>query len=397
MLQRVLMIGMAIGAIVPHMSTAISSKGIRCPSKHQGYIPDTSASIQTSASHFGSSNGSVPIQILYRLGEVAFYRHLLQSGEANWDIQRLVKDLQGALLNCATYGQEGRFQIHEAIFGTRQRTFLHYYDGGLRIYAHSQGKIRSVARRLARYLISYPKAKPEFGTYHLLRMGGCGIETHPVRMKPSFQKDATALKLQYGSGFNEWHGRFHSGLLDRDHGLTIFDGPPGTGKTSYLRHLMVQLRETHRFYFVPPSSVGIVSSPGFVDFWNSEREEAGDKRFVMVLEDAEQALMSRGGDNRNEVSSILNITDGLLADFLQIQLICTINCDTNDIDSALLRPGRLFAQRTFRRLPYREAHLLASSLGNELPLMRDYSLAEIFAVDPITEEERIIPKIGFAA
>ena len=49
--------------------------------------------------------------------------------------------------------------------------------------------------------------------------------------------------------------------------------------------------------------------------------------------------MTRGSDNREQVSAILNLSDGMLADFLRLQIICTINCTAADIDSALMRPG----------------------------------------------------------
>jgi len=391
------MFQMVLIAIISDMNTSSASIFVPSHTKHQASPSERPTSIHQNSQMFASYSDDVPIQVLERNGNQILHRHYLPRDEARWDIHRLARTLKGALLCCETYGDAENMRISKAVFGTVQRSFIHFVDGEIRLYAPSLARIRSMAKRLARYLIKDVKAKPEFGTYHLLRMSGNGIETFPVRMKPSFQLDSASLELHYGEEFGDWHGRFHAGLLSKDHGLTIFDGPPGTGKTSYLRHLMVQMRETHRFYFVPPSSVGIVSDPGFVDFWNREREEAQGQRFVMVLEDAEQALMSRGGDNRNEVSSILNITDGLLADFLQIQLICTINCGTEDIDSALLRPGRLFAQRTFGRLPYREAHLLAALLGKELPLMGDYSLAEIFAVDPIAAGPMMVPKIGFAA
>ena len=38
------------------------------------------------------------------------------------------------------------------------------------------------------------------------------------------------------------------------------------------------------------------------------------------------ALMTRGSDNRDQVSAILNLSDGMLADYLRLQIICTINC-----------------------------------------------------------------------
>jgi len=119
---------------------------------------------------------------------------------------------------------------------------------------------------------------------------------------------------------------------------------------------------------------------------------------VMVLEDAESAVAPRAVDNRSEVSAILNVTDGLLADFLQLHIIATINCGTADIDQALLRQGRLLAQRTFGRLSHGDGHRLAASLGKELPLQSDYSLAEIFGAEPIRDTDHSKGcRIGFAA
>ena len=72
--------------------------------------------------------------------------------------------------------------------------------------------------------------------------------------------------------------------------------------------------------------------------------------------------------NRNKVSTLLNLSDGMLADFLRLQIVCTINCTVGEIDQALLRPGRLISHRVFDRMDYPGASLLAKSLGKSLPV-----------------------------
>jgi hypothetical protein len=86
----------------------------------------------------------------------------------------------------------------------------------------------------------------------------------------------------------------------------------------------------------------------------------------------------------------------LLSDFLNLQVICTINCMSSELDQALLRPGRLLAHKVFARLPREEALRIAEKLGKPLPLRSDYSLAEIFneAVEQPERDEKIV---GFAA
>ena len=202
-------------------------------------------------------------------------------------------------------------------------------------------------------------------------------------------------ELHYGSGSLGWHQDFTAKVRTSSHGLSIFEGAPGTGKSSYLRHLMGVLKNSHRFYFIPTATMDVLSDPELTGFWANQRRNYTDRQFVVILEDSDAALMTRGSDNRDKVSAILNLSDGMLADFLRLQIICTINCRADDIDQALLRPGRLLSHRVFGRLEYAQACHLAASLGRKLSVVRDYSLAEVFAGNESDEIKR--PRIGFAA
>ena len=102
-----------------------------------------------------------------------------------------------------------------------------------------------------------------------------------------------------------------------------------------------------------------------------------------------------GVENREQFSAILNLSGGILADFLRLQIICTIDFRDDDIDQTLLRPGRLPRHRAFHRLDYPQVYHLAESLGGKLPIVRDYSLAEVFAGN--ASKEINPPQIAFAA
>jgi ATPase family associated with various cellular activities (AAA) len=54
----------------------------------------------------------------------------------------------------------------------------------------------------------------------------------------------------------------------------VLFGPPGCGKTSYLRGLMSRLIRRFDFYYLPVSPFDVLSNPTFVNFW-IERADGG--------------------------------------------------------------------------------------------------------------------------
>ena len=318
----------------------------------------------------------------------------------SWDLDRMVSEHGKILLRSIRRlpPREAKATLKEwddLTFQFGPRSFL--YADANRIVGFAATALEAESL-VSQFSEKYHQPKPPAsagGVFHLIQHDGDNIRTKEIALSPDTVLQPEAINLRYGSGSREWHQSYVEKLHARTNGLTIFEGKPGTGKTFYLRHLMGELKESHRFYFIPTSTMGILSRPDFIGFWTDQRREYSDKRFVVILEDSDAALMTRGTDNREQVSSLLNLSDGMLGDFLRLQIICTINCSAADIDSALLRPGRLVCHRVFGRLDYAHAARLAESLGKKLPSARDYSLAEVFAGHDADEIYR--PRIGFAA
>jgi hypothetical protein len=247
----------------------------------------------------------------------------------------------------------------------------------LQLWAESPERAEEELERLKLSYLLPEKPRPDVGEFFLVTCGDGNIRAHRVEIQPLIYDDQDLL-LHYGEQFCRWNAEFLTKLNTRRFGLTLLQGAPGTGKTSYLRYLLRVLRGTHRFYYLPITVYPVLASPASAKFWVSETALHGCRQKVVFIEDAETLLMERAPDNQASLSNLLNIADGFLGAFLQVHVICTLNTQIEKLDPALLRPGRLLARYTFSRLSRNEARTLAAVKGLKISDQKDYSVAEIY-------------------
>ena len=339
---------------------------------------------------FYPDGNSPPVPILTAFG--AGNLHQCRLG-GSWDFDRAVAENRSGLIRSfrRLFRKTGTDVWEDVIFQFGERRFL--CGEKFRIIGYGE-TAEDAEKTVNDFTAAYGTTPPKTGgRFQLIRKDRSDFKCENVTLGVDAVLSEEEFVLRYPDGSPAWHREFVEKLVVRKSGLSILEGTPGTGKTTYLRHLMGTLQETHRFYFIPPSNMRILSEPDFIGFWAGERQIHSDRRLAVILEDADAAIMTRGKDNQEQVSALLNLSDGMLGDFLSLQIICTINCSASEIDQALIRPGRLLSHRVFERLDPSQAARLAASIGKELPHARDYSLAEVFAGHQSEVSQR--HRIGF--
>lgn len=188
--------------------------------------------------------------------------------------------------------------------------------------------------------------------------------------------DFKSINIQelYNDDFLEIDTIVHESMQKTESGMILLHGEPGTGKTTYIKHLISKYQDK-QFIFIQNDFVKDLLKPVFISFLLQ------NKNAILIIEDAEKVVMSR--DNASDdsvVSTILQLSDGLFSDFLNIKIICTFNTNIDRIDKALLRKGRMIAKYRFAPLAPDKTVALASKLGFE-NISGSLTLADIFGYE----------------
>lgn len=202
------------------------------------------------------------------------------------------------------------------------------------------------------------------------------------------------LETNYGKDFVDIHDKIITQLeKPKGKGLVLLHGKPGTGKTFYLKYLASLIKEKN-VLFIPPYLADMITSPDMMPFLVELKDS------ILFIEDAERVITDREDLSSVGVSNILNLTDGILSDILNIQIVATFNMDIGKIDEALLRKGRLIAEHEFKELSVEESNKLIKKLGikgekTDVPmtLTQIYNLKE---TEYKTEKKKTQP-IGFGS
>jgi hypothetical protein len=146
--------------------------------------------------------------------------------------------------------------------------------------------------------------------------------------------------------------------------IAIFNGRPGTGKTYLLRSLLQELGSKTKFVYVAPSDVIKLTSPSTLPALMHFKGES-NLPITLLIEDADEILAPREGDNMSHVSALLNLGDGLLGQALDLRMILTTNAAEQRFDKAIIRPGRLSANVSVEALTRDRARDLVKLLREQ--------------------------------
>ncbi|MBI4647148.1 MAG: AAA family ATPase [Bacteroidia bacterium] len=177
---------------------------------------------------------------------------------------------------------------------------------------------------------------------------------------------------------------------DKANGIVLLHGKVGTGKTSYIRHLIQNTRK--KVIYLPFHLLDVISNPDFLSFISNHTDS------ILIIEDCEDILKIRqtGTFTNPSLVNLLNLGDGLLGDALSVKVICTFNTGIKTVDPAILRKGRLIARYEFRELETHKAQILLNKLGINIRVEKSITLAEIYNFEKNDYQMTgILKEIGF--
>lgn len=169
--------------------------------------------------------------------------------------------------------------------------------------------------------------------------------------------------------------------------MVLLHGKPGTGKTSYIRYLFTSVNK--KVIFLPPNMVSSITNPELLPLL------INNPNSIFVIEDAENIIIDREQNGISPISALLNISNGLLSDCLNIQVICSFNTDLSKVDSALMRKGRLIAKYEFTELEVSKAQKLSDKLGFETEISKPMTLTDIYNQSEMSFQNPKRKAVGF--
>ena len=219
-------------------------------------------------------------------------------------------------------------------------------------------------------------------TIHILTQTSSGFELIPQEIHHTDMD----IDECFDDDFKPVDETINNCIENNGSGLIILHGTQGTGKTTYIRKLINSHKK--RFIMMNNNVMNSFTDPTFIQFLMKQKDS------IIIVEDCEQLLRERGANTfNNGISSILNMTDGIYSDIINLKIIATFNAKLNDIDPALLRKGRLIAKYEFNPLSVEKTNKLLKKLGHP-ESNKGMTLADIFNYEDYNySKER--SKIGF--
>ncbi len=224
----------------------------------------------------------------------------------SWDFDRLASEFKDRivwLLSELDHRKEFKApRLFEYVINLCKNTYIScgVRSNTLVIYAPSLAEADSHSKSLSKRFL---RSGSGISTFLMVSSTYCSPKVDVIEMDKSYLMADEDLDFYYGRGFKEWEKRMTEKLNSSSVGLCIFRGPPGTGKTTFIRHLVEKMSMTHRFYFVPVDCYRLLSDSDCFEFWLKEKNR-DSRKGVVILEDAESILIQRAGNNQDRLEAV---------------------------------------------------------------------------------------------
>lgn len=180
--------------------------------------------------------------------------------------------------------------------------------------------------------------------------------------------------------------QYYDDYLASKESLLLLIGPPGGGKSTWLRGLCFKGQDQ---VLVCNDPAAIASGEIFTFF-------AGADFDLLILEDADQFLTPRE-DGNSMMTILLNETDGIIKQVQKKIVISTNLSSLNKVDKALYREGRCYDVLKFEPLTIAQARSIEDR--QRIPA-QDYGDAETVSLAKVlnnkaTQVNNLVSKVGF--
>ena len=283
----------------------------------------------------------------------------------NWK-QGLKKEFKDNVLihNSISSNKKGKEIFHE-FYLLEEEILFAIYDQ--KVILCCQVPSIKLVQRLLQFLRDLNLDAPDMAEINLIISEKNTFENRKVRFK---KKDISLEKL-FNNDFLDFHFQMTSFLKEKEKsGLHLLHGIPGTGKSTYLKYLACHLEK--KMIFLSGQMAQNLDSVFMT------RYLIMNSNSILVIEDAEELIISRSNQRNSNLAMILNLTDGILGESLGIQIIATFNTDLKNIDPALLRKGRLKSSYEFKELAAEKTNELLKEEGVNYSSSVPMTLADIF-------------------
>jgi hypothetical protein len=193
------------------------------------------------------------------------------------------------------------------------------------------------------------------------------------------------LSGNYDGNVAEGMGRLFARKSCPDERLILWHGQPGTGKTYALRALLREWQSWCDAAFITDAERFVGGAPTYLfqvaRFGGGRAGAQARKRSkLIILEDAGElmttearALIGQG------LSRLLNLTDGLMGQGLNIMVLITTNEPLSTMHPAVVRPGRCLSEIEFGALSVEAANRWLRAHGSGVTVAKPTPLAQLYA------------------